>query len=283
MNTKAQETSPEQSAKDAIGQEKAMAKLSEHIAPLPNSQPVLASLALRLENRIQTSASQHTGLQTVRGRDGFWKTLVAGIRYKPLWQGPQGNSVLIEFAAGAALPLHRHQFLEEGIVLSGSLQLDDEVLAEFDYHVSPAGSRHGKISSKAGAVAFLRGSSVGQPVSMFKEVLGGLLLKNHKVSQSVLEQESTWVEIQDGLFQKDLWSDGSVTSRFYCMKPGCKVAGHHHPIAEETMMLSGEVFLGDILLQQGDYHLAPAGSQHFELSSDSGGMFFVRGTPYKLA
>ena len=46
--------------------------------------------------------------------------------------------------------------------------------------------------------------------------------------------------------------------------------GMNHPVDEECMMLSGEVFLGDILLQAGDYQHAPAGSEHLEMFSDTG-------------
>jgi quercetin dioxygenase-like cupin family protein len=111
---------------------------------------------------------------------------------------------------------------------------------------------------------------------MFKEILGGLLPKNEKTSKSILTNEGDWIEAQKGLFQKDLWTDGTVASRFFRIEPGTKIEGHYHPMDEECMMLSGDVFLGDILLQQGDYHLAPKGSEHLEITSDTGGLLFVR-------
>ncbi len=251
--------------------------LSEHLNVMPPSQTLLDSLGKRLENRIQTSIAKHAGLRTVRSREGVWLDLVPGIRYKPLWESLQGNSVLVEFAPGSALPLHRHSYLEEGIVLSGGLQLDDLELTQFDYHVSPAGSRHGRIRSKQGALAYLRGSSVGQPLSMFKEVLGGLLPKNHKESESITAGEGEWIEIQTGVFQKDLWTDGTVASRFFRLNAGTYMDGHYHPLDEECMMLSGDIFLGDILVQEGDYHVAPAGTEHLEIFSDTGALLYVRG------
>jgi hypothetical protein len=42
-------------------------------------------------------------------------------------------------------------------------------------------------------------------------------------------------------------------------------------------MLSGDIFLGDILVQEGDYHLAPAGTEHLEIFSDTGALLYVRG------
>jgi hypothetical protein len=251
--------------------------LSEHLNVTSPSQTLLDSLGRRLENRIQTSIAKHAGLRTVRSREGMWLDLVPGIRYKPLWESLQGNSVLVKFAPGSALPLHRHSYLEEGIVLSGGLQLDDLELTQFDYHVSPAGSRHGRIRSKQGALAYLRGSSVGQPLSMFKEVLGGLLPKNHKESESMTAGEGEWIEIQTGVFQKDLWTDGTVASRFFRLNAGTHMDGHYHTLDEECMMLSGDIFLGDILVQEGDYHMAPTGTEHLEIFSDTGALLYVRG------
>ncbi len=269
-------------AKDIIdneSQEQALVfeLLSEHLTVMPPPQTLLDAMEKRLENRVQTSIAKHAGLRTVRSREGLWYDLVSGIRYKPLWESPQGNSVLVEFAPGSALPLHRHNYLEEGIVLSGGLQLDDLELTQFDYHASPAGSRHGRICSSQGALAYLRGTSLGQPLSMFKEVLGGLLPNNHKASESIFSGENGWIESQAGVFQKNLWTDGTVASRFFRLEAGAHINGHNHPVDEECMMLSGEIFMGDILLQAGDYQHAPAGSEHIEMSTDAGAVLFVRG------
>ena len=262
---------------EGLEQEQVFGLLSERLIATPSSQTLLDSIEKRLEKRIQVSIAKHAGLRTVRSREGVWRGLVSGIRYKPLWESPHGNSVLVEFAPGSALPLHRHAFLEEGIVLSGGLQLDDLELSQFDYHVSPPGSHHGRIQSKQGALAYLRGSSLGQPLSMFKELLGGLLPKNHKESGSIYNSEEGWVEVQDGLYQKDLWKDSAVVSRFFRLAPNTKIPGHYHPMDEECMMLSGDIFLGDLLLQGGDYHNASAGSEHLEIFSDTGALLYVRG------
>ena len=251
--------------------------LSEHLIVTPQSQAVFDTLEKRLESRIQTSITKHAGLRTVRSREGVWHNLGSGIRYKALWESPQGNSVLVGFSPGSSLPLHRHNYLEEGIVLSGGLQLDELELTQFDYHVSPAGSRHGRIRSTQGALAYLRGSSLGQPLSMFKEMLGGLLPNDHQESESIMDNESGWVEIQEGVCQKELWTDGKVVSRYVRMEVGTRIDGYEHPLDEECMVLSGDIFIGDILLQEGDYILAPAGTGPIDIFSDTGALFFLRG------
>lgn len=63
--------------------------------------------------------------------------------------------MLIEFAPGATL-VHRHHYLEGGIVLRGSLQIGELKLGQGDYHVSPPGSRRACIYLVAGAHAWER-------------------------------------------------------------------------------------------------------------------------------
>jgi ChrR Cupin-like domain len=251
--------------------------LSENLKMTPQSQAVLDTLEKRLESSIQISIAKHANLRTVRSKEGIWRNLVAGIHYKPLWESPQGNSVLVEFSPGSSLPIHRHNYLEEGIVLSGGLQLEELALTQYDYHVSPAASRHGRIRSSQGALAYLRGSSLGQPLSMFKEMLGGLLPNDHQESESIMNNESGWVEIQRGVCQKVLWTDGKVSSRFFRLEAGAQINGYDHPLDEECMLLSGDIFKGDILLQQGDYMLVPAGTGPLDIYSDTGALFFLRG------
>jgi quercetin dioxygenase-like cupin family protein len=244
------------------------------IEPPPQQQEALRS---RLMERVAFSTAQHAGLMTVRQKDGDWRTLKAGVRVKHLWTGPAGNSVLIELAPGAALPAHRHNWVEEGIVLRGGLQMDGLDMGPFDYHISPTGSRHSLIRSRQGALAYLRGTSLGHTPSVVRELLSGLLPFRGEPARTVFCKEEGWVQIAPGVQKKELWSDGTLVSGFCRFAPGARFPGHAHPLDEECMMLSGEVFLGDILLRAGDYQLAAAGSVHGEVFSDVGALFFFRG------
>jgi hypothetical protein len=251
--------------------------LSTQLPPLPAAPDTLNAIQTRLSQRIAASAARLAGLTTIRSRDGIWQQLVTGIRYKELWKSVQGNSVLIEFAPGSVLPVHRHLYQEEGIVLRGSLQHEGEELKLFDYHLSEAGSKHGQISSREGALAFLRGSSVGDTLAMAKEVLGGILPKPSKDSTSIPNQAMGWCEIMPGIRQKLLSRNGDVASYYIALESGASLSGDSLPLFEECMMLSGEVFLGDLLLQAGDYQIAAAGIERLDVFTDYGGMFFVRG------
>lgn len=251
--------------------------LLESVAPLQIPPEKSEALRRRLETRAAQSVRDHAGLLTVRARTGGWRKVKAGIRAKPLWRGTAGNSVLLEFAPGTALPVHRHRWTEEGIVLRGGLQMGELELGPGDYHVSPAGSRHAPIRSRQGALAYLRGTSLGQTPSALLELLGGLLPFTGPPARTVFAGAEGWREAAPGLSRKDLWSDGRLASRFYRLEPGARLEGHAHPLPEECLMLEGELFLGDILLQAGDYQLAPAGSRHGPASTDVGALLFVRG------
>ena len=251
--------------------------LSGLFEPMP--LPPLRRQALRagLPERVARSVAEHSGLITIRARHGAWHSLKPGIRYKPLWSGPEGNSVLIEFAAGTRLPIHRHRWLEEGIVLRGDLYMGELCLGRYDYHVSPVGSRHGRIGSRGGALAYLRGTSLGDTVSVLGEMLGGFLPHAGPPARTVFASDNGWETVAPGVARKRLWSDARMASYFFRLAPGAEVAGHEHPLDEECIMLEGDVFLGDILLGVGEYQVAPAGTRHGLAHSDSGALLYVRG------
>ncbi len=251
--------------------------LAAALAPISPDAVRHEAITGRLQQRLAHSITEHAGLLTVRLKDGVWHAIRDGIRFKTLWNGAQGNSVLIEFAAGASLPVHRHNWLEEGIVLRGGLQMGELELGLFDYHVSPADSRHDNIQSRQGALVYLRGTSLGHPAAVMRELLGGLLPFSGGDAQTVFSGDAGWQQLKAGVYKKELYSDGSLVSCFYRLEPGATVAGHHHLKNEECMMLAGEMFLGDILLREGEYQLAPAGSLHGEAYTDVGALLFVRG------
>ncbi len=247
---------------------------------LPESLPpkLLDAMQSRLMARVSRSIADHAALLTVRGNEGGWRALRAGVRFKPLWRSSEGSSVLIEMAPGCSLPAHRHLSMEEGVVLRGSLQIGDQLLERFDYHLSPAGSRHVPIRSRNGVLAFLRGSSVGHAVSGLRELISGLLPYKGAPSKSVVADESDWIEIAPGVEKKALWTDGVTASSYYRFAPGARVGGHMHACDEECMMLDGDLFFGEILLRAGDYQFAPGGSMHGEVLSDNGALLYVRGS-----
>ncbi|MCM8614170.1 cupin domain-containing protein [Accumulibacter sp.] len=258
-------------------QEALQRMICDGLAPIALPPGAATGLRSRLLQRVGDSARRHAGLITVRTGEGTWRKLIKGVRSKLLHTGADGASVLIELAAGAVLPVHRHQHLEEGIVLRGSLQLGDLNLVPGDYHVSPPGSRHGRISSRSGGLAYLRGSSLGHTRAALGELIGGLLPGAGPATRTVHAADDDWQTIADGVEEKILWRAGDVVSRFYRLAAGSRLPAHGHAHEEEWMLLAGDAYFGDILVRAGEFHLAPAGSTHGELSSEHGAVAFVRG------
>ncbi|MEY8879468.1 MAG: cupin domain-containing protein, partial [Leptothrix sp. (in: b-proteobacteria)] len=86
-----------------------------------------------------------------------------------------------------------------------------------------------------------------------------------------------WQALAPGVEQRLLRQDGALQSRFIRLAPGACLAGHAHPSDEETLLLQGEAYFGDILVRAGEFHLAGAGSRHADIVSETGALFFVRG------
>lgn len=268
---------PKEFAANGVEEKEIDLLICDALAPLALPPARGNELRSRLLQRAADSARRHAGLITVRAGDGSWRAVKSGVRAKILHRRANDSSVLIEFAPGAVLPVHRHRHLEEGIVLSGSLHLANLQLGVGDYHVSPPGSRHGRISSPTGGLAYLRGTALGHPKAVIGEWLGGLLPGRGPAVHTIFATGNKWEEIAEGVEQKVVWREGEHVSRFLRLAAGSRLPPHTHRSEEETLIVSGDMFIGDLLVRAGEFHWAPAGSEHGEISSDVGALAFVRG------
>lgn len=246
--------------------------LASHEVPLPD-RPALRA---RLLSRAGASHAAETGWITVRPQDGAWRDVKSGVRAKTLWTGAHSSSILIEMQPGASLPMHRHASLEEGIVLSGGFQLDGKELGPGDYHMSHAGSRHGRITTRQGVLAYLRGTSLGHFGAMIGELVGALLPGDGTPAVTIGARDGTWEAIGDGVESKVLYRDGAMVSRFVRLQAGASLPANRCTGEEECMMLEGDAFFGDRLVCAGHFHLTPAGSERARLMSERGAVLFVR-------
>ena len=98
---------------------------------------------------------------------------------------------------------------------------------------------------------------------------------------TLLAKEGEWIEVFPGAQYKVLHDDGNGTdgllSYLIKLEPGVEMDGHNHPFDEECLMLEGDLTLGDITLNKGDFHYAAAGVTHGHLSTQNGCMAFIRG------
>jgi anti-sigma factor ChrR (cupin superfamily) len=251
--------------------------IAEALTPLPLPAARASSLQQRLLARVAQSAERHRGLRTIRHGDVAWQALSRGVRARVLYDNGVTRSALVEFAAGSSLPGHRHASHEECIVLRGSLHAGASRVGLHDYHLAPAGSRHESIRSDEGALAFLRGTSIGNTGDMLRELAAAALPGDGPQTITIATGCEGWREVAPGAFIKPLWHPGASASMLLRMEPGARMPAHEHAVAEECMMLSGEAFFGDILLRAGEYQMAPLTSQHGEAYTDVGALLYVHG------
>jgi quercetin dioxygenase-like cupin family protein len=74
-----------------------------------------------------------------------------------------------------------------------------------------------------------------------------------------------------------LWQGAGQASMLYHAEAGASVPEHGHGHDEECYAVQGEIFLDDLLMQPGDYQVAPAGSGHVSTATDTGTVLFVHG------
>lgn len=91
--------------------------------------------------------------------------------------------------------------------------------------------------------------------------------------------EAVWVEIAPFVEVRELRRDevaGTHTSLMR-MRPGGFVPGHRHEREEEFIVLEGECHIGTHRLVAGDVHIAPAGTVHEPVTTQTGVLVLLRG------
>lgn len=250
-----------------------LALLTESLATswrLEAEQP--AGLRERLFDRVLRSARASRAFTTVRRRDAAPEQLGPGVGARwlyrcgpgPLRAGEPVRVRILELAPGATWdPDVADDLQTEWLVMSGEVELGGLALGRSDFHLCPPGYASGSLRSPEGARVYLREARYGA------DRAGAPL--------TVRDTVAPWEAFAPGILRRVLWSGGSEAALLYHAMPGAEVPRHGHGHDEECLMLAGEVFLDDVLLQEGDYQLAPAGSEHGGVSTDTGSLLFAHG------
>lgn len=226
----------------------------------------------RLLERLSVSRAASAAMFTSRlGRLAALE-LAPGVSARTLYAAPGGRTLrpgepararLIELQPGARWDGPDAQRHREWLVVRGLAHIGGAALRLRDYHVVPAGAASGVVSSDDGALLFLRESAL--PAGA-----GG-------AACTVRDAEAGWADYAPGIQRRVLWQHEGQAAMLYRARPGASVPLHTHGHDEECLMLQGEVFLDDELLQEGDYQLAPAGTGHRITETDTGVIVFAHG------
>ncbi len=235
----------------------------------------------RLLQRLADTRAAETGMQTVRRRHAARDTVAPGVLAQWLYRADAGRAArpgeplaarLFDLQPGAVLPasavaradaaapVHREWLVLQGRVHDAARALD---LGPRDYHVLPAGAAGPDWRSEHGALLFLRESDIAaQPGD---------------VAHTVLDSLAGWPDYAPGIRRRMLWQRDGQAALLYLADPGAQVPVHTHGHDEECLMVQGELVLDDLLLQAGDYQLAPACTVHRVTETDTGVVIYAHG------
>lgn len=234
----------------------------------------VASGALRgkLLERLSASRVASAAMLTSRLKRLAAAELAPGAVARMLYAAPRDRSLrpgeplrarLVELQPGSRWQGPDAGCHREWLVLRGAARIGDDVLQLRDYLVVPAGTSCGEVSSSQGAWLFLRESTL--------EASPG------EASFTVRDAEAGWPEYAPGIRRRVLWQRDGQAALLYYAQPGAAVPQHTHGHDEECLMVQGELFLDDLLLQEGDYQLAPAGTGHRVTETDTGVVIYAHG------
>ena len=126
-------------------------------------RPLAPRPARRAALRTRVLAAAHAtapeGTATVRAASCAWIVLGPKVEMKILWRdaATRTQSVLMRVAAGGSIPGHRHTQEEEFILLEGECHVGTHRLGAGDAHIAAPGSWHEDITTRTGALVFVRG------------------------------------------------------------------------------------------------------------------------------
>ena len=242
--------------------------------------PSATSVALRgrLLERLSTSRAASSAMVTTRLRRLAALEPAPGVLERTLYLAPTDRALrpgepvrvrLIELQAGAHWPGPAAEHHREYLVLRGSVRLGakgaigEECLRLRDYHVAPAGLASRPLHAEEAALLFLR-------ESVLPAAPAGAAF-------TVRDDDASWPDYGPGIRRRVLWQHDGQAAMLYCAQPGASVPLHTHGHDEECLMVQGELFLDDVLLQEGDYQLAPAGTRHRITETDTGIVIYAHG------
>ncbi len=100
--------------------------------------------------------------------------------------------------------------------------------------------------------------------------------------QTVRAGDGVWRPLAPSVEMQILFDDGVTASWLARVMPGGRLPAHDHAHGpEECLVVSGSCHLDDVFLQAGDYQLAPVGSRHVNIYSDTGCVLFLRSPSFK--
>lgn len=241
-------------------------------AQVPRPPAAADALRARLLGRVARSRATSDAMFTARPARLAADTLSRGVQSRTLYTADgdralrpgeplRARLIALQAASQWEGPPPGHHC--EWLVLRGAVRLGDAPLRLRDYHVAPAASGARGVRADEAALLFLRESLAPAGVDASPS--------------TVRDDAAAWPELAPGIRRRVLWQHAGQAAMLYHAQPGAALPLHTHGHDEECLMLQGELFLDDVLLQPGDYQLAPAGTAHRITQTDTGVVIYAHG------
>ena len=96
---------------------------------------------------------------------------------------------------------------------------------------------------------------------------------------TIRTDEGEWLPLAEGIEKKSLFVDRDLACESFLLRfaPGAALYAHSHSMAEECLLLDGDMAIGDLRLAAGDFHVISAGTEHPVITSTAGALVYVRG------
>ena len=273
-------------AHDDDGGLRLWAALQEQHEPAPGQSARLAEQRRRLAERVAASARANRCMVTTRHAPAAMSRANDVARLQTLYLAAEGplrpgeplNVLLIELAPDGVLPIEAPAdgVQREWLLLRGAVELKSAdhavTLAPLDFHLEPAA-----LTDCAGdaAIAQLEADAAGALLFLRESLT---FPEPGAAPRTVRDADTPWEPFAPRIERRLLWQSGATLGAVLLRaEAGARVPHHAHRHDEECLVLRGETFQDDCLLREGDYQLAPAGSEHKSVMTDVGGVFFIHG------
>lgn len=261
--------------------EDALVGLGARRPAVPGDARPPESVREKLMSRVSASAARNKAFHVSRKEDRPLYVISPLEVRSILHRGTEFHVEVATLQPGAELSDTGVGVGQEVLVLEGQLQAcageqDAASLGQFDHVVRRRGGLTRLKAGPQGARVYVRTAvaSLDAMPPAERDWWAGVDPVQGRVA---MRAQAHWRALADGVEVLPLHQVSNVLSMLVRAQAHAPLADHEHTLPEDCLMLSGDLFLGDCLLRQEDYQMAPVGVDHVDVYSDTGALFFVHG------
>lgn len=133
-----------------------VAEIAQSLEPVERLTPPETE---RIFSRVRKQVGFSDGVETLRAGGGDWRVLRERVHLKVLKRDDATGlaNYLVRYLPGGRVERHPQRYVEECMLVSGDLRIDDIDMQPGDLQFAHPGCEHGPLSTINGALVFVRG------------------------------------------------------------------------------------------------------------------------------